>query len=139
MLHSFRREPVYDYRHQANPQTLSVGLSQDQARTKSVTRERRLKPSSAPWTLRLRNTRKNRLVLEATERFVKNGIDIKDVYGTSGGQVQPALLDTSIYISLRRGGNAALAARRLTADAPLWLSLVVSKNFMLVPVTVSGA
>ena len=28
---------------------------------------------------------KNRLVLEATERFVKSGIDIKDVYGTLGG------------------------------------------------------
>ena len=28
---------------------------------------------------------KNRLVLEATERFVKRGIDIKDVYGTLGG------------------------------------------------------
>jgi len=27
----------------------------------------------------------NRLVLEATERFVKSGIDIKDVYGTLGG------------------------------------------------------
>lgn len=28
---------------------------------------------------------KNRLVLEATERFVKSGINIKDVYGTLGG------------------------------------------------------
>ena len=28
---------------------------------------------------------KNRLVLEATERFVKSGIDIKDVYETLGG------------------------------------------------------
>ena len=28
---------------------------------------------------------RNRLVLEATERFVKSGIDIKDVYGTLGG------------------------------------------------------
>jgi len=27
----------------------------------------------------------NRLALEATERFVKSGIDIKDVYGTLGG------------------------------------------------------
>jgi len=26
----------------------------------------------------------NRLVLEATERFVKSGIDIKDIYGTLG-------------------------------------------------------
>ena len=27
----------------------------------------------------------NRLALEATERFVKSGIDIKNVYGTLGG------------------------------------------------------
>ncbi len=27
----------------------------------------------------------NRLVLEANERFVNSGIDIKDVYGTLGG------------------------------------------------------
>ncbi len=40
--------------------------------------------------------------------------------------MQPALFDTSIYISaLRRGNGAALALRRLTADAPLWLSSVV--------------
>jgi hypothetical protein len=28
---------------------------------------------------------RNRLVLEATERFVKSGIDIKDAYGMLGG------------------------------------------------------
>lgn len=28
---------------------------------------------------------RNRLVLEATQRFVKSGIHIKDVYGTLGG------------------------------------------------------
>jgi len=28
---------------------------------------------------------KNRLVLHATERFIKSGIEIKDVYGTLGG------------------------------------------------------
>jgi predicted nucleic acid-binding protein len=40
--------------------------------------------------------------------------------------MQPALLDTSIYISaLRRADDAALALRRLAADAPLWLSSVV--------------
>ena len=40
--------------------------------------------------------------------------------------MQPALFDTSIYLSaLRRGGDAALALRRLAADAPLWLSAVV--------------
>jgi predicted nucleic acid-binding protein len=40
--------------------------------------------------------------------------------------MQPALFDTSIYISaLRRGDAAALALRRLAADAPLWLSAVV--------------
>ena len=40
--------------------------------------------------------------------------------------MQPALLDTSIYISaLRRGDEAALALRRLAANSPLWLSAVV--------------
>ena len=40
--------------------------------------------------------------------------------------MQPALFDTSIYISaLRRGNDAALALRRLAAEVPLWLSSVV--------------
>ena len=40
--------------------------------------------------------------------------------------MQPSLFDTSIYISaLRQGNDAALALRRLTANAPLWLSSVV--------------
>jgi predicted nucleic acid-binding protein len=40
--------------------------------------------------------------------------------------MQPALFDTSIYIAaLRRGNDAALALRRVAADAPLWLSSVV--------------
>ena len=40
--------------------------------------------------------------------------------------MQPALFDSSIYITaLRRGDDAALALRRLTADAPLWLSALV--------------
>jgi predicted nucleic acid-binding protein len=40
--------------------------------------------------------------------------------------MQPALFDTSLYItSLRRGNEAALVLRRISADAPLWLSAVV--------------
>jgi predicted nucleic acid-binding protein len=40
--------------------------------------------------------------------------------------MQPALFDSSIYITaLRRGGDAALALRRFATDAPLWLSSVV--------------
>ena len=40
--------------------------------------------------------------------------------------MQPALFDTSVYISaLRRGNGAALSLRRLAADVPLWLSSVV--------------
>jgi predicted nucleic acid-binding protein len=40
--------------------------------------------------------------------------------------MQPALFDTSIYISaLRRGSDATLAIRRLSGDSPLWLSSVV--------------
>src|SRR5580704_12374670 len=40
--------------------------------------------------------------------------------------MQPALFDSSIYISaLRRREDAALALRRFAADSPLWLSAVV--------------
>ncbi len=40
--------------------------------------------------------------------------------------MRPALFDTSVYISaLRQGHDAILALRRLTPDAPLWLSAVV--------------
>src|SRR6267142_5167175 len=40
--------------------------------------------------------------------------------------MQPALFDSSLYITaLRQGDNATLALRRLAADAPLWLSAVV--------------
>jgi|ERR1019366_5000222 predicted nucleic acid-binding protein len=40
--------------------------------------------------------------------------------------MQPALFDSSIYITaLRQGDDAVLALRRFTADAPLWLSAVV--------------
>jgi predicted nucleic acid-binding protein len=40
--------------------------------------------------------------------------------------MQPALFDSSVYISaLRRTDEAVLSLRRLTADAPLWLSSVV--------------
>jgi predicted nucleic acid-binding protein len=40
--------------------------------------------------------------------------------------VEPALLDTSIYITaLRAGDEAVVALRRLAPQAPLWLSAVV--------------
>ncbi len=40
--------------------------------------------------------------------------------------MQPVLLDSSIYISaLRVGDQAILALRRLSPEAPLWLSAVV--------------
>jgi len=40
--------------------------------------------------------------------------------------MQPALFDSSVYISaLRKGDDAALALRRFAANAPLWLSAVV--------------
>jgi predicted nucleic acid-binding protein len=40
--------------------------------------------------------------------------------------MQPALFDTSIYMSaLRRVNDAALALRRVAADVPLWLGSVV--------------
>ena len=40
--------------------------------------------------------------------------------------MQPALFDSSIYISaLRRGNDATVQLRRLTSNTPLWLSAVV--------------
>jgi predicted nucleic acid-binding protein len=40
--------------------------------------------------------------------------------------MEPALFDSSIYISaLRRGDDARLALGRVATDAPLWLSAVV--------------
>jgi predicted nucleic acid-binding protein len=40
--------------------------------------------------------------------------------------MQPALFDSSIYITaLRHGDDSVLALRRVTANAPLWLSSVV--------------
>jgi predicted nucleic acid-binding protein len=40
--------------------------------------------------------------------------------------MQPALFDSSVYITaLRRGDDAVLALRRFTTEAPLWLSAVV--------------
>ncbi len=40
--------------------------------------------------------------------------------------MQPVLFDSSLYIGALRGGaEAALGARRLSPDAPLWLSAVV--------------
>jgi len=40
--------------------------------------------------------------------------------------VQPAILDSSVYISaIRRGDDSILALRRLVVDSPLWLSAVV--------------
>ena len=40
--------------------------------------------------------------------------------------MQPALFDTSVYISsLRRGDDATLALRRFDSDSPIWLSAVV--------------
>jgi predicted nucleic acid-binding protein len=40
--------------------------------------------------------------------------------------MRPALFDSSVYITaMRQGDDAALAMRRLAADAPVWLSAVV--------------
>ena len=48
------------------------------AKTETETIERAL-------DLAIAEHQKNRLVLEANERFVESGIDIKDVYGRMGG------------------------------------------------------
>jgi len=47
------------------------------AKTETETIERAL-------DLAIAEHRRNRLVLEATDRFVKSGIDIEDVYGALG-------------------------------------------------------
>jgi hypothetical protein len=47
------------------------------AKTETETIERAL-------DLAIAEHEKNRLTIEATERFVKSGVDIKDVYGTLG-------------------------------------------------------
>lgn len=40
--------------------------------------------------------------------------------------MQPAILDSSVYISaMRRGDASILALRRLSSDTPIWLSAVV--------------
>jgi predicted nucleic acid-binding protein len=39
--------------------------------------------------------------------------------------MQPALFDSSIYITALRRGDHAVALRRFTTDTPLWLSAVV--------------
>lgn len=48
------------------------------AKTETETIERAL-------DLAIAEHQRNRLVIEATERFVKSGTDIDDVYGTLGG------------------------------------------------------
>jgi hypothetical protein len=48
-----------------------------QAETETETIERAL-------DLVIAENERNRLVLEATERFVRSGVEIKDVYGTLG-------------------------------------------------------
>jgi hypothetical protein len=48
------------------------------AKTETETIERAL-------DLAITEHQRNRLVLEATDRFIKSGIQIKDVFGTMGG------------------------------------------------------
>jgi hypothetical protein len=57
---------------------VKIKRAQKGLRAKTETIERAL-------DLAIAEHKSNRLALEATERFVKSGIDIKDVYGTLGG------------------------------------------------------
>ncbi len=57
---------------------MKIKRAQKALRAKTETIERAL-------DLAIAEHKSNRLALEATERFVKSGIDIKDVYGTLGG------------------------------------------------------
>ena len=57
---------------------MKIKRAQKGLRAKTETIERAL-------DLAIAEHKSYRLALEATERFVKSGIDIKDVYGTLGG------------------------------------------------------
>ena len=67
------------------PQALSVRFSQDQARPKSVACKTETEAIERALDFAIAEHEKNRLVLQATERFIKSGIEIKDVYGTLVG------------------------------------------------------
>ena len=60
---------------QLNPAKIKRAQRALQARTETETIERAL-------DLAIAEHEKNRLALQATERFLKSGIEIKDVYGT---------------------------------------------------------
>jgi len=60
---------------QLNPAKIKRAQRALQARTETETIERAL-------DLAIAEHEKNRLTLQATERFLKSGIEIKDVYGT---------------------------------------------------------
>ena len=65
--------------------TLGWIQQRSSAPKKRCMQERTPRPSSVLRTSRLLNTEKNRLVLQATERFLKSGIEIKNVYGSLVG------------------------------------------------------
>ena len=60
---------------QLNPAKIKRAQRALQARTETETIERAL-------DLAIAEHQKNRLALQATERFLKSGIEIKDVYGS---------------------------------------------------------
>ena len=60
---------------QLNPAKIKRAQRALQARTETETIERAL-------DLAIAEHQKNRLALQGTERFLKSGIEIKDVYGT---------------------------------------------------------
>ena len=50
-------------------------------------------------------------------------------YRVLTGEMRPALFDSSIYIAaVRRGNEAVVALRNISADAPLWMSSVVLED-----------
>lgn len=70
---------------QTNSQALSVGSCENQARAKALRARTETEAIDRALDFAIAEHEKDRLALEATERFVKSGVQIADVYRTLGG------------------------------------------------------
>ena len=77
------------YFHGYGKESIAQALSLDSGKIKRAQKALRAKTETETvgraLDLAIAEHESNRLALEATERFVKSGIDIKDVYGRLGG------------------------------------------------------
>jgi len=72
-------------RRPSEPQALPTRLSQIKRAQRALHAKTETEAIERALDFAIAEHEKNRLTLEATERFVKSGIEIKDVYGTLGG------------------------------------------------------